>query len=134
MTVALCVLWVRSHRFRDELYYRYWPSRVLEIVSMESRVEFVNGDPISDLPHWFNSHTHSEWKDPRWHNRRGFYGNQVGAPFRVAIPHYVVIIMAASIAALPWFNRIPRHFSLRALLIATTLVAVVLGLIVWATR
>ena len=35
---------------------------------------------------------------------------------------------------LPWLPWMPGRFSLRTLLIATTLVAVVLGLIVWLRR
>ena len=98
LTVALCVFWVRSYRFRDEMNYRYWPSRVFEIVSMESRLEFVNGDPISDWPHRFNSHANGEWDSYRMSHPRGFSGgNTVGTPFRVTIPHYAVIIMQLSL-------------------------------------
>jgi hypothetical protein len=47
------------------------------------------------------------------------------------IPYWFPVLVTAAIGifvAAPW---LPRRFSLRALLIATTLVAVVLGLIVW---
>jgi hypothetical protein len=46
------------------------------------------------------------------------------------VPHYCLVALALLIAGifwLPWSNR----FTLRTLLIATTLVALVLGLIVW---
>ena len=48
----------------------------------------------------------------------------------VYLPHWLPAMIVAAIGTapwLPWFSR----FSLRTLLIATTLVAVVLGLIVW---
>ncbi len=48
-------------------------------------------------------------------------------------PHWIVALVAALVGALPWALKI-RRFSLRTLLIATTLVAVVLGLAVWASR
>jgi hypothetical protein len=53
-------------------------------------------------------------------------------PFgHVAIPFWSLLLLALVLSAAPW---IPRRFSLRTLLIATTLLAVVLGLIVWVAR
>jgi hypothetical protein len=49
----------------------------------------------------------------------------------ISLPHWFVAIFVALIGALAW---LPWRFSLRALLIATTLVAVGLGLIVWLAR
>jgi hypothetical protein len=45
-----------------------------------------------------------------------------------AIPYWPIALVVSVAATLPW---IPRRFSLRTLLIATTLVAVVLGSSVW---
>ena len=47
------------------------------------------------------------------------------------VPHWFLVLAAIGMGALSWLR--PR-FSLRTLLIATTLVAVVLGLIVYAVR
>jgi hypothetical protein len=49
------------------------------------------------------------------------------------VPHWFLILVSAALAPLPWI-RLPRRFSVRTMLIATTLVAIVLGLIVWATK
>jgi hypothetical protein len=49
----------------------------------------------------------------------------------VTLPHGLLSLLFATVAAIPWVR---RSFSLRSLLIATTLVAVVLGIIVFATR
>lgn len=49
----------------------------------------------------------------------------------LAVPHILLAFLPAAIACLPWLR---WKFSLRALLIATTLVDVVLGLAVWAGR
>jgi hypothetical protein len=51
------------------------------------------------------------------------------------VPYWVVVCVAATLTIAPWIPWIPwsNRFSLRTLLIATTLVAVVLGLVV-ATR
>jgi hypothetical protein len=52
----------------------------------------------------------------------------------VLIPDWFLVFACIGFAALAWLRHLPSRFSLRALLIATTLVAVVLGLIVWLTH
>jgi hypothetical protein len=49
------------------------------------------------------------------------------------LPYWVIIFVTAMAAAIPWLGWSNR-FSLRTLLIATTLIAVVLGLIAYASR
>jgi hypothetical protein len=49
-------------------------------------------------------------------------------------PYWFVMLVVAMFGSLPWFIQRKWRFTLRTLLIATTLVAVVLGLIVWAVR
>jgi hypothetical protein len=48
-------------------------------------------------------------------------------------PHWFAALILALVSRLPWVTWNSR-FSLRTLLVATTLVAVVLGLIVWAAK
>ena len=48
----------------------------------------------------------------------------------VFVPDWCPVLITALLATTPWI-RWSRNFSLRTLLIATTLVAVVLGIIVW---
>jgi hypothetical protein len=50
---------------------------------------------------------------------------------RVASPVAKLVLLTAACAPLSWIR---WRFSLRTLLFATTLVAVVLGLVVWAAR
>ena len=50
----------------------------------------------------------------------------------VSGPYWLAVLLVGMSASLPWLSLLPKRFSLRTLLIATTLVAVVLGLIVWA--
>jgi hypothetical protein len=47
------------------------------------------------------------------------------------MPHWVFVFAASVAASLPWLR---WRFSLRTLLIATTLVAMVLGLAVWSAK
>ncbi len=49
----------------------------------------------------------------------------------ISIPDGCLLLVAGAFAALPWLR---WRFSLRTLLIAMTLVAAVLGLIVWAAK
>jgi hypothetical protein len=48
--------------------------------------------------------------------------------YRLRLPYWCLILISVAFAAVPWIH---WRFSLRTLLIATTLVAVVLGLVVW---
>jgi hypothetical protein len=47
------------------------------------------------------------------------------------VPYWAIVLPSAALASVPWI-RWSKRFSLRTLLIATTLVAVVLGVVVWA--
>jgi hypothetical protein len=51
--------------------------------------------------------------------------------FLIGLSQWALLAAFAVVAAVPW---LPARFSLRTLLIVTTLVAVVLGLIVWQVR
>lgn len=76
----------------------------------------------------------SEW---RWWSREPsdayfqrvtvFGGGWDNNSFRVRFPHWFLTLLLATVAALPWFR---WHFSLRALLIATTVLAVLLGTVI----
>jgi hypothetical protein len=52
--------------------------------------------------------------------------------FGVLLPHWVFPVLSAIIAAAPWFW--PKQFTLRALLIAVTLISVLFGLVMWTSR
>jgi hypothetical protein len=52
----------------------------------------------------------------------------------IVMPYWVLVVPLAVLTSAPWFGQIRWRYSLRTILIATTLVAVVLGLIVYAVR
>ena len=54
--------------------------------------------------------------------------------YSLTVPYWLLVIAAVAPAFLPWLTMWPKQFSLSTLLIATTLVAVVLGAIVYAVR
>ena len=53
---------------------------------------------------------------------------------QIIVPHWFVAGIFAAFAFVPWLPWWSTRFSLRTLLIVTTLVAVVLGLVVWVAR
>jgi hypothetical protein len=76
------------------------------------------------------------WKPSEWYeNHLGFSLESDQSPWgaRIVVPHWFLLLLAASLSGVSWIG-VSRRFSLRTLLIVTTLVAVVLGLIVWAVR
>jgi hypothetical protein len=65
--------------------------------------------------------------------RAGFCTGETATGYAIMVPHWFPTMAIAILAAIPWL-RWSKRFSLRALLIATTLVALVLGLVVWALQ
>jgi hypothetical protein len=61
----------------------------------------------------------------------GFYYEITTSSWTVEFPYWMAVLGTGSAAAAPWFR---YRFTLRTLLIATTLVALVLGLLVWTAR
>jgi hypothetical protein len=75
-------------------------------------------------------------KYPRAPAFLGFNFRQFGGAgqWALSIPHWFAVMVLATLAAAPWIRKLKWRFSLRTLLIATTLLAMVLGLIVYAAR
>jgi hypothetical protein len=135
--VLLIVLWVRS-------YYR---GDYLIMPATDTR-----GFGGNSLNGWLKLSTFSVGKDDPWRwvrepkrkamvtygtffeakqNRFGFGWHQIKSTYAVMMPHWFPLLLAAMVAAIPWVS---WRFTLRTLLIATTLVAVVLGVVVYVTR
>jgi hypothetical protein len=150
--VLLVVLWVRSYwavqcveRLTEGLWYEGIASErgVLRIwINGESRIEFdVNGLDASDpAVRSMNDHTGFPTQEPVGWNYVSYPPVGVDSGFGLimdeyvfsfSVPHWFLVLAAGAIATIPWK---PWRFSLRALLIATTLVAMVLGLIAYATQ
>jgi hypothetical protein len=145
LAVLLCVLWVRSYWSTGSLSY-FTEGRVRSVHSVRGVVSLhYSMDARFQLarrglgPQW-KLHSapliHSEldpddqeailqhWPKPfRWNNR-------LPSSISISFPHWTLILLISLMGCAAWVMR----FSLRALLIATTLVAVVLGAIVYAVR
>jgi hypothetical protein len=127
--VLLIVLWVRSY-WRLELIAKSTSGIFLtRIVSNSGSVYFFKQDMgVSKFDRGW-SYGRSLKVQPN-EGRFGFGREHEG----FFVPHWLLILISATFAVLPWIRQLQYRFSLRTLLMATTLVAVVLGLAVWAAR
>ena len=131
LTVALCVLWVRSRSIIDVAGISPASNCWLAIASSAREIELtiLNGGPAGPTADWYGYHS--------IHSANAF-GERVHEPrpklkwvrtareLRLTVPIIAVVVAAAILAAVPWILMF-----LRTMLIATTLVAVVLGFGVW---
>jgi hypothetical protein len=132
--VLLIALWVRSHAIRDSAF---WPRNKfgMEMNSMKGHVVlFVVFQPFADE----QTKILHEKITPNDELRvkcgiLGFAYDSEPDRFSIHVPFWFLALALTAVAAAPWI-RWSRRFTLRTLLIATTLVAVALGLAVLATR
>lgn len=132
--LVLCVLWVRSYSWSNSLIRfgsNHWK---LEGHSDRGVLRFKS-QPLSP-----NSRPVTHWKYAQFQAEPGPLGRKfrfvtISNASMLILPYWMMVIAAcvlgiAPIARLLFFAR----FSLRTMLIATTLVAVALGLGVWLAR
>ena len=134
--VLLIALWVRSQNWQDRLIRH--STTYIEVRSYHSQttVEIAPGEsPQAISTSW---ELKSRLADHFWrptstaHPRLAALGVSWGfkdGMYYLFLPHWLLVLLTATLAVVPW---IKWRFSLRTLLIATTLVAVVLGIIVMA--
>ena len=144
VAVLLCALWIRSHSIYDSIAWNSRQSIYHSLSSQYGHVTFVKGyNPNNTTKGAYSSLGHKALEpfvgspsEPklsgllglRWYSSPGI---RAFREFILALPHWLLLITSTAVAAIAW---LPCRFSLRTLLIATTLVAVALGLIVWASR
>ena len=128
VVVLLCVLWVRS--------YWWWDNFSGGFVQSVRGTTFFYLPPNTTKATWdqtpMNNAATMLWEKILGPGPSARFGVMRGSGIRVVLlPHWFDILFVASIAAAPWLR---WRFSLRTLLIATTLVAAVLGLIAWMAK
>jgi hypothetical protein len=140
--VLVCVLWGRSYRERDELRGRVGIDRGFVLYSMWGRVEWDDFYLPRAQIYPLGFVTYSGDEVPKFifpRKRSGvwrvfdFHCENHPQCFIVAAPHWYLVFASAVMGSVPWIG-CKWQFSLRTLLIATTLVAALLGLIVYAVR
>ncbi|MGD9635172.1 MAG: hypothetical protein AB7G28_18845 [Pirellulales bacterium] len=143
LTVALCVIWVKSHRWPDIGKSRFTNFSIgIDVVCGHVRLEtkYQPDRPMTSTPQlWIRSpHDFGEWKWsleqklPTFDWYCGKDDNQ-RTLCTLWVPMWLLVAASALLSAVAWLVPLQR-FSLRTLLIATTLIAVLLGLAVWAGR
>jgi hypothetical protein len=151
--VLLIVLWVRSYWWFEVVYYRPAASTMFQVVSSRGVVRFTDCSEHSGwyagaprLPIVLPSVAIGWSHDSRWY---AGYTNEIAndSPFKKVfrgfdrpnrfgwqVPFWFFVLFAAVLGISPWSRRWNSRFSLRTLLIAVTLVAVLLGAAVYAVK
>jgi hypothetical protein len=127
--VLLIVLWVRSYWICDVAYGGFGFPGYLQIDSNHGDIKLIANAEFTP-PKWSYTSCVPSVNDQVWFIKLDTKST-FGWLLNLSIPHWFSVGVTASIAAASWFGW-ARNFSLRTLLIATTLVAVALGLVVWA--
>jgi hypothetical protein len=135
--VLLIVLWVRSYWWHDGLMVRLVNTRFVSIMSGFGNLVVSVGDNggIGDDRWSYGSRRFDSKRKGSVDNdkkplytgvslKRVRFGNATG----IVVPHLFAVLFSAALATAPWLR---WRFTLRTLLIATTLVAVVLGIAVY---
>jgi hypothetical protein len=133
--VLLIGLWVRSYGWTDQVVGIKPNSPVpIGIVSEEGELALVTSTYFSEVWDISTWEIRSE-KDYRFllDTFFGFAFFHEHRDIGLVIPHWFVALVFMALAAAPWIHRLKR-FSLRTLLIATTLVAIVLAVVIYLAR
>lgn len=130
--MSLIALWVRSYYYLDDLSEPISRARGIQLTSVEGQVRVsINKLNPAVAIRW------SDWDLFSVESKSGYAQSEVESTkwgfvfaamdyWAIWAPHWFLVLISASAACLPW---IPRRFSLRTMLLATTLAAVVLGLV-----
>jgi hypothetical protein len=129
----LIALWVRSYSLGEYLYAPLGNAEAIWVRTSRGHI-ICKRDKVGHEIGWqFEPNAHEWYLQLALPRDTGVFGSWILDSHVATIPLYFPTLIAATLAAIPWIRRSNR-FSLRTLLIATTLVAIVLGLVVWLSR
>jgi hypothetical protein len=128
VAVLLIMLWVRSYSYQQPLYAHFPVAGYLQIAGCEGVIEIVVKDERLPPGLRFNDDAFRERTVLPWLFRFTPPSRFGGWQINCNVPYWFAVVSGAVCSVVPW---LPSRFTLRTLLIATTLVAVVLGLVVW---
>jgi hypothetical protein len=130
VAVLLIALWVRSYWWVDLAFFKVGNDVLVLAGSMPGAID-INIVPEESIPLGMYHQPSDEWMRAQGRRKRpGFLIDS----HAILAPYWFWLLMPAIVAAIPWLPWWSSRFSLRTLLIAMTLVAVGLGLIVWLAR
>jgi hypothetical protein len=136
--LLLILLWVRSYWWQDSLSRSATSRGLLVFSSSRGTLMLLECPPLGYPAATLGWHLGSYRQEPSeqsgersedgWPWPFTWHFNQISGQFIIRAPHWLFVTASGILAVVtPW---LPWRFSLRTLLIAMTLVAVVLGLIV----
>ena len=133
--VLLILLWAHSYGRQGIHYFR---GTFCETQSSNGRFAFTYHRPeyyLDAKTNTLQSRTgFMMQKMPEWLSSRGLNLFWSYRFFRIELPYKLLLPLAALVTIAPWIPSLRFSFSLRSLLIATTLIAFGLGMIVYAIR
>jgi hypothetical protein len=143
--VLLIVLWVHSYWCRDVIFAQHPAWGSISVVSLQSKVSWIVGRqrPTRRKPHFemrsipialaIAEMEGMEPALPEGRSASSFTIERWRDSFGMVLPYWFLILSVVVLAAIPWLP-LSKRFSLRTLLIAITIVAVVLGIVAVANR
>jgi hypothetical protein len=127
--VLLIVLWVRSYWWSDTFDYPARRSVVIIFNSGALQFGTLYSDPQLLGPN-INKWRHFTYANPdKWDH--SFDWEWTDSDIAIQFPIWLLMVVIGGVATLPWLR---WRFTIRTLLIATTLVAVLLGFVIYAAR
>lgn len=136
MIVALAVLWVRSYWKADFINIERAPIRYVAGSAFGSIAFSIQTPPNAPFPFVLSFESLAATEDGRKQfesfGRFGFARLNTSYERMIAMPTWLPIASLVAFGIATWLP-FSRRFSLRTLLIATTVIAIVLGLVVWTT-
>src|SRR4051812_29463554 len=131
VAVLLIVLWVRSYCEHEVVYGFFQPRGFLQLNSNSGTLQLISNRESLNQEWRFKSQKPSPNRSD-WLFKLDMQ-SRFGWWLTIRVPYWFLLVLFAGTATTPWV-RISNRFSLRTMLVATTLVAVGLGLIVWSIR
>lgn len=130
--LLMIAAWVRSYSWADGFFLKLLPSGHVQVHAADGRMcIWLERKPID---RWFSSNSRliTEPTPPDAENRIPWLDVYAWPNLiRIYTAHWLLTVVAGSLAVIPWC---PRKFSLRGLLIFTTVIATVVGVIVWVDK
>ena len=124
--------WVRSYTWADGFHVKLLPSEYVQVHAGAARMcIWFEHKPINK---WCSWHADRITEDmlPEDGNRIPWLDIHSWPTFtRVYTAHWLLTVVAGSLAVIPWC---PRKFTLRGLFVAMTVIATVVGVIVWVDK
>jgi hypothetical protein len=133
LALVLCLLWARSNHHRDVMRLPFLPPRHAFVDSNKGNVTAFVGSLNGWRPPGKPSSIFAP--DRGWPQPVSGFAIQTVSPSGVfvTLPHWLLFAVCLTLAAVPSVYKV-RQFSLRTMLIATTVVALILGAVVILSR